>query len=200
MKALLILLIPSILHAKPFVGMSAGRYNGTDELSSTFIGGGEIGLETKGTLLFGSMDFVQNEMRSGLDPKGTVTLIPLQIGIGGRMRAKNGLSVRISWSVGAVLSSFQIGKELEDRNRWNPEKIEVDVKDGICYQIKGGIESNLNKRLSVGFEIGYLIYETDLLMTRTLKNDDLTKPDFVYEWTSPVDFSSIVGKIVVRFK
>ena len=176
-----------------------GRFNGTDELHSGFIGGAEVGIEIKKTFLSLQGSHLQQEMRNGLDPSGSVTLLPLTLNLGG-IWAKKPLSVRISGGVGVVLSDFQISKEIEKRNKWSNETIGIDLDDGICYQIQGGIERRLNERTSIGFEVGYLIYETLLRETRTTKIPyDLTMST-IRETTAPFNFNSVIGKVVLRFK
>ena len=185
----------------PFMGLSLGRFNGTQELNSAFTGGLEGGFELKGIALSLGASHIQQEMRSGLDPGGSVTLIPILVQIEGRIVPLKRILVRLGLGVGTVLSNFELSQAIKDENEWNTvERQEVDIKNDMAFQIKGGIERRLTDRTSVGFEIGYFIYETDLLTARVLKHPPTGNGVTRYEWTAPIDFNSVIGRAVLRFR
>ena len=69
--------IPVNLQAKPFFGVSVGRFNGTQEVPSSFLGGMETGFEGRNLAFSIDTSLIQQETREGLRPSGAVTLIPI---------------------------------------------------------------------------------------------------------------------------
>lgn len=201
MKRLAIILAAALLPqyvcaVTPYFGLSTGRFNGTPELASAFTGGAEAGFEYRGFAIYAGADITQQELRDTLEPSGTITLTPVQMGIDGLFRSKKGLSARFGASVGYGIADFQLSKKLERENELSrAERLAVDVRNDVCFQIRGGVGRQVSKHTSISFEVSYFVFETRLLMERIRKD-----AQYRYPSSSPIDFNSIIGKIVLRFK
>ena len=108
--------------------------------------------------------------------------------------------VRFGGGAGFVLSDFELSRAIQRENEVNPvERQEVDIYNDLCFQIQGGLERKLSKRVSVEASVSYFIYETKIVMARVLKNPSLTGPSR-HSDTNDIVFNSIIGKVTLRFR
>lgn len=194
--------IPGQLFAlKPFLGLEVGRFNATPELPTSFIAGASAGLEHKGVGIGFHSSYLSQEMKHGLHPNGNINLIPL--GLLGTVRApiakKQGVFVRFTGIVGQCLTYFSPGPTMRTYDYFHPfEKNTFTFKDDIFMNFGGGIEKQLTNHASIGVLVSYFTYTAQLNQTRLIQKDLLNQD--IYSHDSPVNFSSLLVTMQVRFK
>jgi len=180
---------------RPFISGQIGGYAGNDELESSIIGGGQLGLNgdylglSLGGLYYGKDNKV-NTMS-----KGSFNMIPIMLNGFVRIPIKEVAAIRFGGGGSYVLIDHEIDSGIVNEFKRFGIGISEDVESEIGFQVNGGFDVFVTRNISIGADIFYLWVKPEL----EAKVWDLRNPSDRLSAKNKLELNSVIGLATIKY-